>query len=274
MAREYWVETSPSGRHRWVKSTTTTTTTKPHRLRRSNTHDGTTAGFVGGAGSPAGDNSSTQSSRSRRVDFLDVTRGEYTKLLAQERRVRADLARENSSLYAKWQASDAEARKLAAENEALRTRLEEERLSHERSASGYYHESSRAREEELRRLRHRYDIVMNENEVLRTRVARLEGMGSHHHRHHQHPIRDGLSDWAAAAKHKIQREFAEEVAAWKRRYTKLEDEAERLYFRLDGAEQRNRRLVAVNESLAKQDRKLRQDVDYYESLLRQKGPWE
>lgn len=108
---------------------------------------------------------------------------------------------------------------------------------------------------------------MDENEALRGRIARLERMGGGHHHHH-------LSDWAAAAKHKIQREFADEMAAWKARYAKLEDEAERLYFRLDGAEKRNRRLAAVNESLARQDRKLRQDLDYYQSVMRQQGLWE
>ncbi|KAF3766405.1 hypothetical protein M406DRAFT_68751 [Cryphonectria parasitica EP155] len=230
MARDYWVESSPSGRPRFVKTS---------HLRRSNTHDG------------------SQSSRSRRVDFLDVTRAEYDSL----RQANEDLLRENYTYKTNWQSCDAEVRRLRGvvptleaevrtldyENQQLRGRLEES----EKYTGGGYHES-RHREDEVRRLRYKNTKLRDENETLRARMGRFE-----------RDLRDGLSDRA--------RRLSEDLGMWKRRYSKLDDDLERLYHKLDSVEKRNRRLESMNESLARQDRKLRQDVDYYQSILRRHG---
>lgn len=237
MARDYWVETLPSGRQRFVAKTAS--------LRRANTHDG------------------SQSSRSRRVDFLDVTREEYNTLLSRERSLQEaaeELARENYALKANWRTCDDELRRLQGvvaplettvrnlehENGQLRLRLDSRERHH------HHHHESREREDELRRLRHRNTKLRNENDSLLARVGRLE-----------RELRDGVSDRA--------KRLAEEVVAWKRRCGKLDDEAERLYHKLDAVERRNQRLEMMNASLARQDRSLKRDVEYYQAILRQHG---
>lgn len=238
MARDYWVETDPSGRQRFVKA----------GLRRSNTHDG------------------SQSSRSRRVDFLDVTREEYNALLAEERRLRQTnerILQENQTYKVNWQSCDDEVRRLRGvvpslettirsleyENGQLRARLGER----ERHAGRHHHhQESREREDELRRIRYKNTKLRNDNESLLARVGRLE-----------RDLRGGVGDRA--------RKLAEEVFVWRRRFAKLEDDEERLIHKLDAVEKRNNRLQAANESLARQDRKLQQELDYYQSLLRRHG---
>lgn len=237
MAKDYWVETLPSGRQRVVMKTA--------GLRRSNTQDG------------------SQSSRGRRVDFLDVTREEYNTLLSRERSLQQateELTRENHALRANWRTCDDELRRLQSvvpsletavrnlehENGQLRLRLEGRERHH------HHHHESRDREEEQRRLRHRNTKLRNENDSLLARVGRLE-----------RELRDGVSDRA--------RRLAEDIVAWKRRCGKLDDEAERLHHKLDSVERRNQRLGEMNESLARQDRSLKRTVEYYQAILRQHG---
>lgn len=248
MARDYWVETLPSGRQRFVKINGGG---PGPSLRRSNTHDG------------------SQSSRSRRVDFLDVTREEYNTLLSQERHLRLaneELSRETLALKASWRACDDELRALQGglvptleatvrdlqnENAQLRERLAgagSQGAPHHH----HHHHNSREREDEMRRLRNRNTRLRNDNDALVGRVGRLE-----------RELRDGPGDRL--------RRLVEEVAAWKRRCAKLDDEAERLHHKLDVVSRRNTRLVTVNESLARQDRNLKRDVEYYQAILRRHG---
>lgn len=241
MARDYWVETLPSGHKRFVK---TTTTTRNVPLRRSNTHDG------------------SQSSRSRRVDFIDVTRSEHNNLLSRERSLRQaieDLTRENFALRANWRSCDDELRQLQGVVPSLEThvrKLEAEngnlrlQLSEDVSANRSHHHHSH--DEELRRLRHRNTKLRKENDSLLSRLGRLE-----------REMREGVSDRT--------RRLAEEVAAWKRRSLKYEDEAERLHHKLDSVVRRSSRLEETNQSLAREDRDLRALVEYYRAVLRRYG---
>lgn len=243
MARDYWVETLPSGRQRFVKLSGHGSGPS---LRRSNTHDG------------------SQSSRGRRVDFLDVTREEYNSLLSRERHLQQaneELSRENFALKANWRTCEDELRKLQGavpvleatvrsleqENGRLQERLEQQPRHHHHD-----HHETRGREDEMRKLRHRNTRLRNENDSLVAKLKRLEM-----------EILDGVSSRA--------RRLAEEVMSWKRRCAKLEDEAEMLYHKLDAVSRRNQRLGTINESLARQDRTLKQDVAYYQAILRQHG---
>lgn len=245
MAREYWVETLPSGRQRIVKIGSVGPGVT---LRRSNTHDG------------------SQSSRSRRVDFLDVTREEYNTLLSRERHLQQandELSHENFALKANWRTCDDELRKLQGALPALEATVRslehengqlQERLGHEQQHHHHHHghHDSREKDDEMRKLRNRNTRLRNENDSLAARIRRLE-----------RELMDGVSDRA--------RRLAEEVAAWKRRCGKLEDEAERLNHKLDAVARRNERLGIVNESLARQDRNLKRDVEYYQAILRRHG---
>lgn len=249
MAREYLVETLPSGRQRFVKINGGGGGPRPP-LRRSNTHDG------------------SQSSRSRRVDFLDVTREEYNTLLSQERHLRLaneELSRETLALKAGWRACDDDLRALQGsliptleatvrdlQNENIQLRESLANAGSQGEPHHHPHHNSREREDEMRRLRNRNTRLRNENDALMERVRRLE-----------RELRDGPGDRV--------RRLAEDVAAWKRRCAKLDDEAERLHHKLDVVSRRNTRLVAVNESLARQDRNLKRDVEYYQAILRRHG---
>lgn len=243
MARDYWVETLPSGRQRFVK---VGGVGPGPSLRRSNTHDG------------------SQSSRSRRVDFLDVTREEYNTLLSRERHLQQaneELSRENFALKANWRTCDDELRRLQGAVPSLEATVRslehengqlQERLEHQQQHHHQGHHESREREDEMRKMRHRNTRLRNENDSLAVKIRRLE-----------RELMDGVSDRA--------RRLAEEVVAWKRRCGKLEDEAERLHHKLDAVARRNERLGMVNESLARQDRNLKRDVEYYQAILRRHG---
>lgn len=249
MAREYWVETLPNGQHRFVR--TDSHSHRPH-LHRSNTHDG------------------SQSSRSRRVDFVDVTRKEYTALLAREQSLLAtneELSRENFALKANWQTYDDELRRLQDRVPFLETSVRSLEHENARLRSGLEGEShhhhhhgqsrSREREDEMRRLRNRNTRLHNENDALRERVRSLE-----------RDVRDGMGGGIIGSG---ARRLMEEVAYWKGKVSRREDEAERLNHKLDAVLQRNKRLEWTNESLTRQERKWRQEVDRYEAILRRHG---
>lgn len=243
MARDYWVEPGGNTGYRFVKT--------PH-LRRSHTHDG------------------SQSSRGRRVDFLDVTREEYNSVLTRERTLREAnevLTRENHALKANWRTCDDELRRVQSAVPILETtvrdlELENAQLREQYGGHGHHrhhrhhdhqdHHEGRAREDEMRKLRHRNTRLRNENDSLQARVDRLE-----------RDLRNGVGDRT--------RKLIEEVSAWKKRCGKMEDEAERIYHKLDAVTRRNERLAAMNESLARQDRNLKRDVEYYQAILRRHG---
>lgn len=244
MARDYWVETSPSGQRRYVK-TTTTHTHRPH-LHRSNTHDG------------------SQSSRSRRVDFVDVTRKEYNALLAREQSLLAaneELSRKNWALQANYQTCSDELQRLQYLVPRLETAVrdlecENMRLKSGGQDAGYYHhgygDRDRDREDELRKLRNKNTRLYNENDSLLARLKSLE-----------RGVRGGLRDGA--------RRIGEDLSHWKRKVTKLEDENEQLNHKLNSVLQRCTRLEMTNESLAREERKWRREVDAYEAYLRRRG---
>lgn len=236
MARDYWVETLPSGRQRFIKIGGVG---PGATLRRSNTHDG------------------SQSSRSRRVDFLDVTREEYNTLLSRERHLQQandELSRENLALKENWRACDDELRKLQGAVPALEATVRS--LEHEngqlKEQLGHQHQNHHHHghhDDEMRKLRHRNTRLRNENDSLVAKIRRVE-----------RELVDGVSDRA--------RRLADEIVAWKRRCGKLEDEAERLHHKLDAVARRNTRLGTVNESLARQGRNLTREVEYYQAILR------
>lgn len=236
MAKEYWVETSPSGRQYVRKTTTTTTSTHHPKLRRSNTHDG------------------SQSSRSRRVDFIDVTRKEYNALLAREQSLRVtndELSRENWALKANYSTCCDENKRL----QYLVQNLEYENsiLKSGPDPSGYYgYGRDRGCEEELRKLRNKNTRLWNENDSLLAKVKSLESR-----------IRGGLRDGA--------RRIGGDLSHWKHKVAKLEDENERLNLKLDSVLQRCQRLESTNESLARDQRKWRREVDAYEAYIRRHG---
>lgn len=232
MAREYWVEGFDTGRPRFVK---VPATSRSH-LRRSNTHDG------------------SQSSRGRRVDFLDVTREEYTSLQA----LNEDLKRENAALKANLQTTDHDLRKchqrvplletkvrnLESENDQLRAMVEESRRHR------HHHHYHRDPEDGLRKLRNQNTRLRNDNDALQERITRLE--------------RDGVGSGT-------ERRLTEELRKWKARYAQLDDQIERLVHKLDSVTRRNKRLEMVNESAARQARELQGDVEYFKAILRRHG---
>lgn len=253
MARDYWVEASPSGQRRFIKTTTTTHTHRPH-LRRSHTHDG------------------SQSSRSRRVDFVDVTRKEYDALLARERSLlvtNEELSRENWALKANYQTCNDELQRLQSLVPGLETTVRNLEYENMRLKSGqdntggyYYHHQhyhggvgdgrDRDREDELRKLRHKNTRLWNENDSLLAKLKSLE-----------RGVRGGLRDGA--------RRIGEDLSHWKHKVTKLEDENERLNHKLNSVLQRCKRLEVANDSLAREERKWRREVDTYEAYLRRHG---
>lgn len=229
MPRDYWFETSPTGQPRFVKRPTS-------RLRRSNTHDG------------------SQSSRSRRVDFTDVTRQEYNDLLARERSLlltNEELSKENWALRANYQAYSDELGRL----QGLVSNLEYE--NGVLRSGGYYGPAhtrrDRHREDELRKLRNQNTRLVNEKDSLLARIKSLE-------RSCRRGLRDGarhLGDW--------------DLKHWKRKVAKLEDENEQLHHKLDSEVNRCHRLEKTNESLARQEMKWRREVDLYEAYMRRHG---
>lgn len=234
MARDYWVEGISSGRPRFVKIPAGS---RSH-LRRSNTHDG------------------SQSERGRRVDFLDVTREEYTSLQT----LNEELRRENAALKANLQATDRDLRKccqrvplletkvrdLEAENDELRAMVEEGRARHH-----HHHHHHREREDALRKLRNQNTRLRNDNDALVERVHRLE--------------RECSGGGRSA------RRWDEEIRKWKAKYVQQEDLIERLYHKLDSVSRRNDRLEKANESAGRQARALQSDLEYYKAILRQHG---
>lgn len=243
MARDYWVEGFSTGRPRFVK---VSAAKPPPPLRRSNTHDG------------------SQSERGRRVDFLDVTRKEYTSLQA----LNEDLRRENAALRANWQTADYDLRKsmqrvpalettirnLEDENARLRTLVDEARASNNNSSSHHHHHHPhhhhREREDGLRKLRHQNTRLRNDNDALLERIDRLE---------------QGEGGGGSA------RRLADEVRKWKAQCARLDDQAESMFHKLDSVARRNKRLEMANESAARQARELQRDVDYYKAILRRHG---
>lgn len=235
MARDYWVEGLSSGRPRFVKIPASG---RSH-LRRSSTHDG------------------SQSERGRRVDFLDVTREEYTSLQA----LNEDLKRENAALKANLQTTDHDLRKcqqrtplletkvrdLESENAQLRAMVEEEGREHHHH---HHHRHHREREDGLRKLRNQNTRLRNDNDALLERVTRLE--------------RDCNSSGSA-------RRLTEEIRKWKAHYVQMEDQIERLVHKLSSVTRRNERLEMANESAARQTRVLQRDVEYYQAILRRHG---
>lgn len=231
MARDYWVEGFSSGRPRFVKI--------PASLRRSNTHDG------------------SQSERGRRVDFLDVTREEYTSLQV----LNEDLKRENAALKSNLQTTDYDLRRcqqrvpslettvrdLQAENSQLRVMIDEARAN---DCHHHHHHHHREREDGMRKLRHQNTKLRNDNDALLERVSRLE--------------RESIGSGSA-------RRLVEEVRKWKAQCAQLDDQAERLFHKLDSVTRRNKRLEMANESAARQARELQRDVDYYKAILRRHG---
>lgn len=237
MAREYWVETSASGRQYVRKTTTTTADSRHPKLRRSNTHDG------------------SQSSRSRRVDFIDVTRKEYNALLAREQSLLVandELSRENWALRANYSTCCDENKRLQHLVQGLE--YENSILKNGPDPSGHYSHGGRARasEDELRKLRNKNTRLWNENDSLLAKIKSLESR-----------LRGGLRDGA--------KRMGEDLSHWRHKVTKLEDENERLHHKLDAVVQRCQRLESANESLARDQRKWRREVDTYEAYLRRHG---
>lgn len=230
MAKDYWVETTPSGRQRFVKSTAAPGLRRTH----SDPHDG-----------------SSQSSRSRRVDFLDVTREEYNNAIARERALyqeNEDLRRKNSALKANWKTSDEELRRVhnlvpSLEN-AVRN-LDYENRELRRSFDDSRHHGGREREDAMRKLRNKNTKLRNDNETLLARVRSME-----------RDVREGVGDRA--------RRLMEEINAWRRRH-------ERLGVKFDYVAERNRILESENEHLVRQERKYRSEVDRLDAILRHYG---
>lgn len=232
MARDYWVETTPSG-HRFVKASL--------RRSHSNPHD---------AGS--------MSSRGRRVDFLDVTREEYNSLLTRENELSREneaLRRENHALKANWRTCDEDLRRLQARLPSLETtvrNLEYENHELRRSFDHHHHRANSYGEDAMRRLRNKNTKLMNENDSL---LARIRGL--------ERDIRDGVGDRA--------RKLMEEINAWRRRYDNLSYTVDGLQNNLAVVTDRNRRLEEACELRARNERKAMRDVDRYKAILRQHG---
>lgn len=233
MARDYWVESAPSGRPRYVKVTTAAAPS----LHRAHTHDGSTT-------SP----SARGSTRSARVDFSDVTRKEASAL----RRANDALERENAALKANFRATvDHELRKCVPALEKAVRGLEYENAQLRAAvAGGGGGHGTREREEAMRKLRHQNTKLRNDNDALRERVGRLE--------------RDGGGGGSV-------RRLVEEVRKWKAQCASMDDEAERLYHKIESVVRRNKRLEMANESAARQARELQRDVEYYKAILRRHG---
>lgn len=233
MARDYWVETSPSGHQRFVKASL--------RRSHSNPHD-----------------ASSQSSRGRRVDFLDVTREEYNSLLARENdlsRENEALRRENHALKANWRTCHDDLRRLQTRVPSLETtvrNLEHENHELRRSFDHHHHRASSYGEDAMRRLRNKNTKLMNENDSLMARIRSLE-----------QDIRDGVGNGA--------RKLMEEISVWRRRYDKLSYSIDGLQNDLAVATDRNRRLEEACELRARNERKAMRDVDRYKAILRQHG---
>ncbi|KAK2607748.1 hypothetical protein N8I77_006402 [Diaporthe amygdali] len=235
MARDYWVETLPSGHRRFVKA--------PLKRSYSNPHE-----------------ASIQSSRGRRVDFLDVTREEYNSLLARESALNREneaLRRENYALKANWRTCDEDLRRLQTHVPSLEAAVRNlEHENHELRRGfdhhHHHHRSSRDSEDGMRRLRHKNTKLTNENDTLRARIHSLE-----------QDIRDGVGDRA--------RSFIEEINTWRRRYDKLSLSVGGLQNSLDVANDRSRRLEEACELRARNERKAMRDVDRYKAILRQHG---
>lgn len=241
MARDYWVESLPPGRPRFVKVTTTTATPAPG-LHRAHTHDGSGSNHSGGRGS----------TRSARVDFADVTRKEASAL----RRANDALERENAALKANFRASvDYELRKCVPALEKAVRGLEYENAQLRAAVAaaaggGVGAGGSREREEAIRKLRHQNTKLRNDNDALRERVGRLE-----------REVAGGGSV----------RRLVEEVRKWKTQCASMDDEAERLYHKIESVVRRSKRLEMANESAARQARELQRDVEYYKAILRRHG---
>lgn len=244
MARDYYydyVETSASGQPRYVRETTKTQNTRRTNLRRSNTHDG-----------------SSQSSRSRRVDFVDVTRKEYKALLARERSLVAtneQLSSENWALRANYETCCEETQRL----QRLVRDLEYENSYLRSSGDGggyhthdYGYGGDRNREDEMRKLRNKHTRLRNDYDSLLAKLKNLE-----------RGVRGGIRDGA--------RHIRDDLSHWKHKVTKLEDENEQLNHKLDAAQRRCQRLEAANASLSRQEMAWRREVDSYESYLRRHG---
>lgn len=233
MARDYWVETLPSGHQRFVKASL--------RRSHSNPHD-----------------ASSQSSRGRRVDFLDVTREEYNLLLARENDLSRDneaLRRENHALKANWRTCSDDLRRLQARVPSLETtvrNLEHENHELRRTYDHHHHRASSYGEDAMRRLRNKNTKLINENDSLLAHIRNLE-----------RDIRDGVGNGA--------RKFMEEISTWRRRYDKLSYTADGLQNELAVATDRNRRLEEACELRARNERKAMRDVDRYKAILRQHG---
>ncbi|KAJ4420736.1 hypothetical protein N0V82_004175 [Gnomoniopsis sp. IMI 355080] len=231
MARDYWVEGFDTGRPRFVKIPATS---RSH-LRRSNTHDG------------------SQSSRGRRVDFLDVTREEHTSLQA----LNENLMRENAALKANLQTTESDLRRCCRKVPVLETKVRDLesvnaqlRVMVEEGSGGHHHHHHREREDGLRRLRNQNTRLRNDNDALLERITRLE--------------RDGVGSGT-------ERRLKEDLRRWKVWYAQLEDKVERLVHKLDSVTRRNKRLEMANESAARQTRELQRDVEYYRAILRRHG---
>lgn len=233
MARDYWVETLPSGHRRFVKASL--------RRSHSNPHD-----------------ASSQSSRGRRVDFLDVTREEYNLLLARENDLSRDneaLRRENHALKANWRTCSDDLRRLQARVPSLEAtvrNLEHEKHELRRTFDHRHHHASSYGEDAMRRLRNKNTKLINENDSLLARILSLE-----------RDIRDGVGNGA--------RKLMEEISAWRRRYDKLSYTVDGLQNDLAVASDRNRRLEEACELRARNERKAMRDVDRYKAILRQHG---
>lgn len=233
MARDYWVETLPSGHQRFVKASL--------RRSHSNPHD-----------------ASSQSSRGRRVDFLDVTREEYNLLLARENDLSRDneaLRRENHALKANWRTCSDDLRRLQARVPSLEAtvrNLEHEKHELRRTFDHRHHHASSYGEDAMRRLRNKNTKLINENDSLLARIHSLE-----------RDIRDGVGNGA--------RKLMEEISAWRRRYDKLSYTVDGLQNDLVVASDRNRRLEEACELRARNERKAMRDVDRYKAILRQHG---
>lgn len=238
MAKDYYIETLSSGRQRCVKSSAA----PGLRRSRSDPHDG-----------------SSQSSRSRRVDFLDVTREEYNSLLTRERALHKeneDLRRMNSALRANWTTCDDELRKIYGRMPALEEvvrSLEHENRELRRSVDDRYHRGGSEVEDALMRgLRNKNTKLRNENDTLLVRVRSLE-----------REVREGVGGRA--------RRLVEEISSWRRRHERLGATVEKLQHRLDYVAARNKILESDNEYLVRQERKYRSEVARMDAILRHHG---
>lgn len=195
------------------------------------------------------------------MDFLDVTREEYTSLQI----LNEELRRENAALKANLQTTDHDLRKyyqriplletkvrdLEAENDQLRAMVEDGRGRHHHHHHQHSHHH-REREDALRKLRNQNTRLRNDNDALVERVNRLE--------------RECGSGGGGTA-----RRLEEEIRKWKAKYAQQEDVVERLYHKLDSVSRRNDRLERANESAGRQARALQSDLEYYKAILRRHG---